>query len=294
VAAGEVGEANSLISLTSGIVYMVAPGAAGLSLALIGPRAAIACLLVLYGGATVILRRLRLPVGRPVDAQTDTFRGDWAAGIRYVRESSLLTALTVANLVSFLGIGALDILDVVFVTRALHQRPEAVGIMLGCLGAGTIVGGFLMTVTSPHMRQAQHRVLAISLTLQGIICLAVSVAPSLAVLVVIQFALGLTVSPSLAAGNTLLQLGSEDTMRGRVMSVYSTSGGVAMLLSMVGGGAAADIWNVRYVLGAGALLILAAGILVVCTVRATPAPLEAGPNSSERWGPAQTAPGVAG
>jgi MFS family permease len=70
-------------------------------------------------------------------------------------------------------------------------------------------------------------------------------------------------------------LASDDAMRGRVLSIFSTGIAAGMLTSLSCAGVLVDLWGVRTVIGAAATLILVCGLLCCALVRVTPAPGDA-------------------
>jgi predicted MFS family arabinose efflux permease len=243
--------------------------------ALVGPHGTLLVLSGLYLLTTPVL--LRVPAPRPAYAslQTRSVPREMAAGIRYVSRSTLLAGLLLCAVVFNLGAGALSVLDVVFATRALHLRPETAGVLLMANGLGGIAGGLLITLASAWVGRSYHRVLSPTVLANGLAYLAYALAPSLAAATAALVLVGLSFIPALVAYQTLVQLGSDDAVRGRVLSIFSTGVAAGMLVSLSCAGVLIDLWGVRTVIGAAAALILGCGVLCAVLVRVTPVPRDA-------------------
>ena len=266
----QVGQANSLLSLVVGGITVIAPGAAALLFAGVGPHGTVVAVAALYVLATLVV--LFVPAGRPVGRgqEAPSIVREMRAGLRYVRRSSLLVALISMAFVAMLGVGALSVLDVVFVTRALHLRSETVGLLLTSSGAGTLVGGIAMSLLSARMTRSYHWLLGVAALVAGLGYMAYALAPTLPVAVVVLFVVGLALPPLSISAMTMVQLVTEDAFMGRVMSLLSTGMAVATIASMAGGGVLTDLFGVRPVIAGGAVLLMAAGLLSLRLIRTTP------------------------
>jgi predicted MFS family arabinose efflux permease len=270
-----VGQANSLLGLVQGGVSIIGPGVAAGLFALEGPHGALLVLSSLYLLAAPVLLCVRAPRTAHVDPRTPSVLREMAEGLRYVQRSSLLAGLLLCAFVFNLGAGALSVIDVVFVTRALHLRPETAGVLLMANGLGGIAGGLLMTLSSMWVRQRYHRLLGVTVLANGLGYLAYALASSLAAGTVALVLVGVAFIPALVAYQTIVQLASDDRVRGRVLSIFSTAIAAGMLASLSCAGVLIDLWGVRTVIGGAATLILVCGFLCCVLVRETPAPGDA-------------------
>ncbi len=287
-----VGQANSILSLSTGAIAALGPGAAALLYSAIGPHATVLVLGSLYLVALPVL--LAIPAPRPKAAASagTSLMTEMRDGFRYMRRSSLLLVLAAIACVAMLGIGAISVLDVVFVTRALHRSAASVGLLLSASGVGELTGGIAMSVLAGWAAGRYHRLLGPATIVCGLALLGYAAAPNLPIAVAVLFVLGLSFPPLLVSFMTLTQLVTENAFMGRVMSLISVGMAGAQILSMTCGGVLTDLFGVRQVIAAGAVLMCAAGVLGVVKVRSTPAPRSAANEDSAREGPT-TAPGEA-
>ena len=268
----KAGQANSLLQLINGGIAVIGPGAAALLFATIGPHGTVITLGALYIVAAPILALV--PARRPAEAgaASTSVLTEMRDGLSYVRRSRLLLSLIGVAFVAMLGVGALSVLDVVFVTRALHQRSEDVGILLTASGAGELLGGIAMAAISTWAARRYHLLIGAAVVANGAGMIAYALAPTLQVAAGVLFLVGSAFPPILVSFMTMVQLETDDAYMGRVMSLVSTGMAVASILSMTAGGALTDLFGVRWVIGGGAIVLIAAGILSLLTIRSTPAP----------------------
>ena len=258
VGSERAGQANGLLSLANGVIAAVGPAGAALLFATIGPRGTVLALIGVYLLTAPVLAAV--PAPRPAESGSArvTVVREMADGLRYVRRSRLLVSLIAVAFVALLGVGALSVLDVVFVTRALRLRAETVGVLFLASGMGQVVGGLVVAALSARAARRYHLLLGVSTVANGLALLGYALAPSLPVAVVALVASGLSFPPLIVSFMTLAQLATDDLYMGRVMSLINTGMAVAMIASMTFGGALTDLFGVRQVIGVGAALLVAA------------------------------------
>ena len=283
------GQANSLLSLIQGVVGVAGPAGAALLYSAVGPHRTVVILIGLYVVTAPILALV--PAPRPDDqgAGTPSVGGEMRAGLRYVLRSRLLLALTGVAFVALLGVGALSVLDVVFVTRALGLPAERVGLLFTASGVGQIGGGLVMAIVGRRIARRYHLLLGAAIIANGTALVGYALAPSLAIALVVLVVAGLSFPPLLVSFMTLIQLATDDRFMGRVMSLVNTGMAVAMIASMTAGGALTDIFGVRQVIAGGAVLVIVAGALSLRVIRVTPAPDSTGNDQSASVRPRSSA-----
>jgi MFS family permease len=281
------GPANGVISLLNGGIAVIAPAGAALLFGTVGPHVAVVLLVAVFLLAAPFLALVPAPhAARDHEAQR-SFLGEMVDGLRYVRRSHLLTSLAVLCFVFMLGFGALTVLDVVFVNRALHLPANTVGVLFGVSGVGELAGGIVMTATGVWAVRRYHHILASAILLCGAGFAVYSLAPSLAIAAGALMVVGLMFPPVIVSFTTMIQYVTEDAFMGRVNSVMNTALSSAMIVSMAIGGALADLFGVRQVIGSAAMILMATGCLNFILIRSTPEPRSAGEQQVE------TAAGVA-
>lgn len=266
------GEANSALSVLNGAVAVVAPGVAALMFSAIGPHRAAVVFSALFFLAAPAAALVPAPQANRSEVEGGSVLGEMMDGLQYVRHSSLLTALTGVGFIAFLGIGALTVLDVLFVSRALHLPSADVGVLYSSSGAGELLGGVIMAVLGSRLAGHYHQLLAWSIVINALAFIGYALSPSLWLAAGILFFVGLTFPPVIVSYMTMTQYVTEDAFMGRVNSVINAATGIAQILSVVSGGALADLFGVRQVIGTAAALWGVSGILTFVTIRSTPEP----------------------
>ena len=145
------------------------------------------------------------------------------------------------------------------------------GYLTACMGLGAVVGGL---VAASRRNRSPRRLVNTALGF-GVVILAAAVAPTRWAEEVVLLAVGAGSVTFLSLGNSTLQLESDPSMRGRVMSLWS----VAFLGSTPVGGPLVGLiggqLGPRYALGVGGVAALAAGAYGLARLRrpgARPAP----------------------
>jgi MFS family permease len=164
------------------------------------------------------------------------------------------------------------VLDVVFVTRALHQHSTDVGVLFSSSGVGELTGGIVMSVAGARVSSRYHQLLGSSIIVSALAFVAYAVSPTLWLAAVALFVVGLMFPPLIVSFMTMVQLVTEDAYMGRVNGVINTAVAVAMILSVVSGGALADLLGVRQVIAGAAVMFGISGALTLRAIRSTPAP----------------------
>ncbi|MCL4508480.1 MAG: MFS transporter [Chloroflexi bacterium] len=260
-------QANGMLQITNSVVPILAPGVAALLYASIGPHKTVFLLAIVYLLAVPVL--LRVPAGKATIAsvQSSSLGKEMVDGLAYVVRSRLLLSLTAFAFVALLGVGGLSVLDVVFVTRALHGRSEDVGALLTATGIGQLVGGMFASAIASKWRNHYHRWLAAGGIVAGLATVLYALSPSLLFAAVALFLCGLALPSVLVPFFSMVQLTVENSYMGRVMSLISTGITLATIISLTVAGTLTDHFNVRFVIAGGGLLFFIAGIVALLIIR---------------------------
>ncbi|HUE61323.1 MAG TPA: MFS transporter, partial [Acidimicrobiales bacterium] len=137
-----------------------------------------------------------------------------------------------------------------------HGDSRTYGYLTACIGAGAVVGGLI----AAGRQWKGPRRLVTTAAVFGTVVLLASLSPSLVLEEVALLFVGACSVTFLALGNATLQLQTEPSMRGRVMSLWSVAflGSTPVgspVIGFIGGTIGA-----RYALGLGGLAALAAAV----------------------------------
>jgi MFS family permease len=155
-----------------------------------------------------------VPVERP--GPRPTFFGGIREGLGYAaREPRVRTVLVVVAIVSTVGFNFHVILPLL-ASDTLHTGPEAFGLLSAAFGGGALVGALLAAT----LGRASWKLFLLGLA--GFSGSLVLLAPVRDVLVaaVLLFVTGIAFTLWTSQGNSILQLGAPDHLRGRVVSLF--------------------------------------------------------------------------
>jgi MFS family permease len=165
-------------------------------------------------GAALIRHRLRVEAPTPVTLETVT------GGFRYVWNNKIVLGAMSIDLIAVLFGGVMGLLPV-FAKDILHVGPDGLGIMRAMPGAGALVVGIVLTqITRPrHMGPA----LFLSVAVFGASVILFSQSTVFWLSLVALALYGGADMISVFVRQTLVQLSTPDTMRGRVSALNSVS-----------------------------------------------------------------------
>jgi MFS family permease len=155
---------------------------------------------------------------------------DFRAGLRFVWQSRTLRLIITAIIMVTLGAGAINVLDLFFVTRNLHVSPALYGLMDAAFGAGMVAGAVLFAIVGPKLGAA--RVFSGGLFLGGVAIILYSRSTALWVALIILFLLGLPLAGVNSMSGPLLFRETPKELTGRVIGVINPVQEVAQFASI--------------------------------------------------------------
>ena len=185
-------------------------------------------------------------------------------GLRHLFGSRVLVGLFLTFAIAMLGLGAVNVLFLPFLTDELHGSTTVVGIARGVQMFGLLAGGALVTLLA-------KRVGPTALVVAGICGLGVAFAGlgllhSAWLVVVVLAAIGMCSSALTAGTGTLLQQRVPDGLRGRLESSLDTLLVLVLMLAMAGAGVLGDRWGTRRVLLLGGAVVIVGGLVGAVTM----------------------------
>jgi len=208
-----------------------------------------------YLVSALVLRRLALP-----PAPEPTARTPWYVaareGIAAIGRHRLLRALAAGQFLAALSSGATGALLVVLAREHLGLAASDYGLPLGAIGVGAAAGPMLLARLTRGPRRAVY-VLGPFLLRAGVdavLAIVTGLLPAAAALVVY----GLSTSTGAVTFTSLLQAETPWSLRGRVFAGFDVLWQSGRLLSLLLGGALADVLGIRAVYYLGGILLLAA------------------------------------
>jgi predicted MFS family arabinose efflux permease len=185
------------------------------------------------------------------------FATDFKEGIRYTVTHPAIGSLLL--LLTAIGIGGrpLNQLLPAFAAQIFHLGAGAFSILASAAGGGAILGGVWLGHRS---QSAQLPVIAIVTTIAGAMAaIGVSATSDLWIAVPCVAIFGFCLSSAGIAIQTIIQLSSERSMRGRVMGVYGLIFRGTPAIGALAAGSASVHFGLRWPIIVGALVVIAAG-----------------------------------
>jgi MFS family permease len=162
---------------------------------------------------------------------TGHFSREFLDGIGYVLGHRVLRTILVAEVLIWLGFGALQTLGYFFITGNLHAPPKMYGYFGATFGVGAILGGVLVTLVGQRIGLA--RILWLALITSGVFVIVMSHLTSFALALLAAFVFGVTATAILVTAGPLAIDATDRAFIGRVMAVLNPVGRLAAFASVV-------------------------------------------------------------
>ncbi|MHA1165832.1 MAG: MFS transporter [Alphaproteobacteria bacterium] len=201
----------------------------------------------------VILLRLQLTVPATPLRKRNRFRADLTDGIIYAARDPRISVLLF--LLIAIGIGARPLVELLpgLAAAVFGGGPRTLALLTSTFGVGAIVGGLWLAGRDARGNLASIVNVA-AFVLAGALLLFVST-PSLWVALPAVLILGLTMVITGAGIQTMLQLGVDTDMRGRVLSLYGLIQRGGPAIGALGMGLLAEFFGLRWPIAGGAVLV---------------------------------------
>ncbi|HEU0027048.1 MAG TPA: MFS transporter [Ktedonobacterales bacterium] len=163
--------------------------------------------------------------------ESGQFTREFLDGVGYVLGHATLRTILVAETLTWLGFGALQVLGYFFITENLHAPPSMYGYFGAVFGVGAIVGGLLVTFVSHRI--GLERILWSALIASGVFVIVMSHLTNFPPAMVAAFFFGVTATSILIAGGALSIDATERPFIGRVTAVLNPVGRLAAFVSVM-------------------------------------------------------------
>jgi MFS family permease len=245
--------AVTLGGVSMNLARSVGPALGGAVVALAGPAAVFALNALTFLWVIVALARSR-PSKLSTSAPAERWAGAMAAGLRYVRHTKALRAVMFRTAASVLPGSALAALLPLYARAVIHLSAAGFGLLLGCMGVGALLAGWLLPVL--RARASPDRLLTLGGLTFAAALLVLSAATSLIVAAPGMVLAGAGWMTLLSGLNVAAQVATASWVRARVLSVYLLVFQGALAVGSFLWGEVATHVGVRraLVIGAGALV----------------------------------------
>jgi MFS family permease len=196
---------------------IIGPAIAGILVARIGEGWCFIANSVSY--IAVITGLLMMQIDCPPRSKGNSPLEDILEGFRFVSETKPIRALLLLlGLVSLVGM-PYTVLMPIFADRVLHSGARGLGILMGCTGVGALLGAATLAVRRGV--KGLGRLVAVTCGTFGVSLLAFSFSRNFWLSAALLLPVGFSMMLQMASSNTLIQSMVPDSLRGRVMAVYS-------------------------------------------------------------------------
>ena len=229
------GELQNAVALNSGLFNgsrVIGPAIAGLLIAVVGTGLCFVINAISFLAVLASLRLLRPEELTAVVRQETRVVAGIREGIAWAMHAPIArTVLTVITIVSTFGFN-FHVLVPLLASQTLEVGAETFGILSAAFGLGALAGALV----TASLREASTRAFVGGGIGFSLVMLALALADSVAVGLVLLFALGVSFSLLSASANALVQLAAPDHLRGRVISLYMFAfAGLAPIGGLVAG-----------------------------------------------------------
>jgi dTMP kinase len=198
---------------------------------------------------------------------------DIVDGLRFLRENSIASAMTLGIVVAFTSVGAVLAIGPIFATKTLGAGDTGWGILVTSFGVGMGIGMALSNKAVDFVEREQVFVWSLIAAAGALFVLAAM--PNIQLASIITVALGVFCGSAWVSGYVLLQENVEDEFRGRTFGALTVLSRLGLFLSLAAFPVLAGIVGPREVFlgsdrvdlsGTRVALWVAGGMVVVATL----------------------------
>ena len=252
--------AMALNSAAFSSMTLTSPAVAGVLYALVGPGGVYLVITSLYVVALLLTTRVRKVKSERV-TESRSVAADIKEGVAYVVRTRVIVAILAVGLVSSLLTWPFRMLLPIFVVDVYHLGPDAMGLMISVLGAGSLAGS--LTIASLGRRR-RGLLLILGAFVSALGLALVASIPVYYAAVGVMVLLGLGEASRWTLSLTLIMERAEDRYRGRVASIFMMHFGL-MPLSVLPAGIAAEYLGGRATIGIMAAILAVAATAILLT-----------------------------
>jgi MFS family permease len=252
VADDDLLQANTIVGMSADLARLIGAAAGGTALAAGGLQGVVLADAASYV-AVVVLMAWRFPVPETASKEGAPLRSPvaaWLEGLRVVRRNRPLLGAVVLILFNGLAQGIAFALVIAFIVADLHRGSADVGIFRGVIVIGSLPTGVLLA--SYGRRLQPERVLKVSLLALTVVEFAIWNGPSVTqwfgYYLILQVLGGVTATAAEVSFITIVQRVTPNRYLGRVFGLIGAAGSVALLVSVLIGGALGEAYDPRSLL----------------------------------------------
>lgn len=231
----DVPKASGLLQATASMAGIVGPPLAAPLLFVAGIQWALVINALSFAFSFATIAAIRIPaVAHAGAAAGGRFFSEFREGLRFFATNKVLVALAVGAIIATLGAGAINALNVFFVTHNLHVAAKWYGTMGAADGTGAVLGALAAGWLAARI--GSRRIFWGGLVVSGVLIIAYSRMTLLVPALVALVGVGLVVGAINAAISPLLLEATPQEMLGRVVAVVNPLTQVASITALAASG----------------------------------------------------------
>ncbi len=265
--------ANALIQATELVSLIAGASLATLVISLTSTHTAFIVDSATFALSAACLATAQIPQGpgavqSPKTGARGEVRQYWESfvdGLRYIRGNSHLLHLMAITTVATLGLSATVLLAAAYFKQLLGISAEYLGLLQTAEGLGMAVGAVLISAYASWARSRQ--IVSYTMIVLGLGILVFALAPVYWLVFVGALVVGLSVVSARTTLAAMTQALVPDSQRGRVESAMVTVIGIGTMGSLIMAGILGDVFGPTSIFVATGLVVLAAGIASIFSLR---------------------------
>lgn len=230
------------------------------------------------GQASTVVTRYKAPQWlQQARSALQTLRamaGELWVGLRYVLTDQVMRGVLISFLALMTGLGAANVTFVPLLIDELGMPEEGLGPIRASQTLGIILSSAIITAIAA--RYKARDLIGLSMVIFGITTLAVSITTNYALMLIVLFLVGLTISPPQIVASTLIQRHVPSEKLGRASGAQGTIINVANIASMGAAGLLMDEIGAREVFALAGAMIFCAGFVSWWVLRGVEEPSKTG------------------
>jgi MFS family permease len=273
VADDDLLQANTIVGMSGDLARLIGAAAGGAALAAGGLHGVVLADAASYV-AVVVLMAWRFPATETVATKHATLRSPvagWLQGLRVVRSNRPLFGAVVLILCNGLAQGIAFALVIAFIVVDLHRGSADVGVFRGVIVIGSLPTGFVLA--SYGRRLHPERVLKGSLLGLTVVEFAIWNGPSVThwfgYYLILQVLGGVAATAAEVSFITIIQKVTPGEYLGRVFALIGAAGSLALLVSVLIGGALGETYDPRNLLNVTVAMDLVTAFAAFVLFRST-------------------------
>jgi MFS family permease len=254
VSKAQLTNAIALNSLQFNVSRFIGPAVGGIVIASFGAAWCFGLNALSFAGLFGAFYLVQFPAQYTTEVRTHSITKSIGEGVQTVwSRPDLLSIIVIVFFVSFFAGPLLNFMPVV-AKENLQSEAGGFSTLLSMFGAGAVVGAVRVAALKPESNR--HQIVFIASVVLAAMVVAVAFSTVFALSMALVFVAGYAFVSCGSVGNTIVQSGVPDELRGRVISIYALAFRGGLPLGSLLTGIVAESFNITLALGLNGLCLL--------------------------------------